>query len=120
MACRGADQPLRLGVALLRGAIEQMMTRENLTNPDRLANLLATVTPHMATTDTFSFPVVFDLGTQLSQLDSTRIQTFTMPTLGTGMEGDQSVVYVNWEAVEALQAAFDEESMTSFQPAPER
>lgn len=106
--------------ALLRGAIEQMMTRENLTNPERIASLLATVTPYMATTDTFSLPVVLDLGSQLSQLDSTRIQTFTLPTLGTGMEGSQSVVYVNWEGVDALRTAFDAESMTTFQPAPER
>ncbi len=97
-----------------------MMTRENLTNPDRMANVLATVTPHMATTDTFSLPVILDLGSQLSQLDSTRIQTFTMPTLGTGMEGSQSVVYGNWEGVEALREAFDQESMTAFQPAAER
>jgi LCP family protein required for cell wall assembly len=106
--------------ALLRGAIEQMMTRENLTNPERMADLLATVTPYLATTDTFSLPVALDLGPQLAQLDSTRIQTFTMPTLGTGMEGSQSVVYVNWEGVDAVRAAFDEDSMTTFEPAPER
>jgi len=106
--------------ALLRGAIEQTMTRENLTNPERIASLLAAVTPHMATTDTFSLPVLIDLGPQLSQLDAARIQTFTLPTLGVGTEGDQSVVRVNWEGVEALRAAFKQESMTTFQPAPER
>ncbi|WP_306232951.1 LCP family protein [Agrococcus beijingensis] len=106
--------------ALLRGAIEQLMTRENLTNPDRLATLFATISPHIATTDTFSLPVVYDLASQMAQLDSSRIQTFTMPTLGTGMEGSQSVVYVNWEGVEAIRTAFDEESMSGFAPAPER
>jgi polyisoprenyl-teichoic acid--peptidoglycan teichoic acid transferase len=106
--------------AFLRGAIEQLMTRENLTNPDRLASIFATVSPHMATTDTFSLPVVFDLASQMAQLDSSRVQTFTMPTLGTGMEGSESVVYVNWDGVEAIRAAFDEESMNSFAPAPER
>ena len=43
-----------------------------------------------------------------------------VPTLGTGTEGSQSVVYVNWEGVDEVRAAFDEESMTTFQPAPER
>lgn len=106
--------------ALLRGAIEQMMTRENLTNPERMANLLATVTPYLATSDTFSLPVALGLGPQLAQLDSTRIQSFTMPTLGTGMEGDQSVVYVNWEGVEEIREAFDQDSMSTFEPAAER
>ncbi|ROR65950.1 LytR family transcriptional attenuator [Agrococcus jenensis] len=106
--------------ALLRGAIEQMMTRENLTNPERMANLLATVTPHLATSDTFSLPDALGLGPQLAQLDSTRIQSFTMPTLGTGMEGDQSVVYVNWEGLEEIREAFDQDSMSTFEPAAER
>lgn len=106
--------------ALLRGAIEQLMTRENLTNPDRLADIFATVSPHMAMTDTLSLPVGVQLATQMAQLDSSRVQTFTMPTLGTGMEGSQSVVYVNWDGVEQIREAFDAESMTSFQPAPER
>ena len=106
--------------ALLRGAIEQLMTRENLTNPDRLAGILATVSPHMATSDTFSLPVVLELATQMAQLDASRVQTFTMPTLGTGMEGSESVVYVNWDGVEQVREAFDQESMTTFQPAPER
>ncbi|MCR8670059.1 LCP family protein [Agrococcus sp. HG114] len=106
--------------ALLRGAIEQLMTRENLTNPDRLATIFATVSPHLAMSDTVSLPVAIELATQMAQLDSSRVQTFTMPTLGTGMEGSESVVYVNWDGVEQIRAAFDEESMTSFSPAPER
>lgn len=106
--------------ALLRGALAQLMTRENLTNPDRMADLFATISPHMATSDTFSLSTAIDLGPQVASLDSSDVQTFTMPTLGTGMEGSQSVVYVNWEGVEEIRAAFDAESMTSFEPAPER
>ena len=106
--------------AFLRGLMSQLMTRENLTNPNRVADIFAQVSPHMATTDTFDLPTVVTLASQLAGIDNSSIQTFTMPTLGTGMEGSQSVVYVNWEGVEAVRAAFDEESMTTFEPAPER
>lgn len=106
--------------AFLRGLMEQLMTRENLTNPDRMADILAQVSPYMATSDTFSLPTVIELGPQLASLDSSDVRTFTMPTLGVGMEGSQSVVYVNWDGVEEIRAAFDEESMTTFEPAPER
>ena len=106
--------------AFLRGLMSQLMTRENLTNPNRVADIFAQVSPHMATTDTFDLPTVVTLASQLAGIDNSSIQTFTMPTLGTGMEGSQSVVYVNWEGVEAVRAAFDEESMTQFEPAPER
>ena len=106
--------------AFLRGLMSQLMTRENLTNPNRVADIFAQVSPHMATTDTFDLPTVVTLASQLAGIDNSSNQTFTMPTLGTGMEGSQSVVYVNWEGVEAVRAAFDEESMTTFEPAPER
>jgi polyisoprenyl-teichoic acid--peptidoglycan teichoic acid transferase len=106
--------------AFLRGLMSQLMTRENLTNPNRVADIFATVSPHVATTDTFDLGTVASLGTQMAGIDNSSINTFTMPTLGTGMEGSQSVVYVNWDGVEEIRAAFKEDSMTTFQPAPER
>lgn len=106
--------------AFLRGAFDQLMTRENLTNPNRMADLFASISPYIATSDTFSLPFVLGLAPSIAQLDSSDIRTFTMPTLGTGMEGSQSVVYVNWDGVEEIRAAFDEESMTDFEPAPEK
>lgn len=106
--------------AFLRGVFQQLMTRENLTNPDRVADIFAAVAPYVATSDTFTLPVVLGLAPSIAQLDGSDIRTFTMPTLGTGMEGSQSVVYVNWDGVEQIRAAFAEESMDAFEPAPER
>ncbi|SDS21442.1 LCP family protein [Agrococcus carbonis] len=106
--------------AFLRGLMTQTMTRENLTNPNRMADIFATVSPHVATTDTFQLGSSLPLAASLAGIDNSSINTFTMPTLGTGMEGSQSVVYVNWDGVEEIRAAFDEESMTTFEPAPER
>lgn len=106
--------------AFLRGMMSQLMTRENLTNPNRAADLFATVSPYMATTDTVDIGTVLSLAPSMAGIGNSNIQTFTMPTLGTGMEGSQSVVYVNPEGLADIQAAFDEESMTTFQPAPER
>nr|WP_277604035.1 LCP family protein [Agrococcus sp. ARC_14] len=106
--------------AFLRGLMTQLMTRENLTNPNRMADILATISPHVATSDTFDLGTVASLGSQLAGIGNSNIQTFTMPTLGTGMEGSQSVVHVNWDGVEEIRAAFDEESMTTFEPPAER
>ena len=106
--------------AFLRGMMSQLMTRENLTNPNRAADLFATVSPYIATTETVDLGTVLSLGPSMAGISNSNIQTFTMPTLGTGMEGSQSVVYVNQDGLAEVQAAFDEESMTNFQPAPER
>ncbi len=106
--------------AFLRGMMSQLMTRENMTNPNRIADIFATVSPHVATTDTVDLGTVLSLAPSLAGISGSEIQTFTMPTLGTGMEGSQSVVYINEDGLAEVQAAFDEESMTTFQPAPER
>nr|WP_274607058.1 LCP family protein [Agrococcus sp. KRD186] len=106
--------------AFLRGMMSQLMTRENLTNPNRAADIFATVSPYMATTDTFDLGTVVSLAPQLAGIDNSRIQTFTMPTLGTGMEGSESVVYVNEEGLAQVQEAFDQESMTDFTPPAEQ
>lgn len=106
--------------AFLRGMMSQLMTRENLTNPNRIADLFATISPYAATSDTFDLGTVIDLAPSLAGISGSQINTFTMPTLGTGMEGSQSVVYVNWDGVEEIRAAFDEESMTTFEALPER
>lgn len=106
--------------AFLRGMMSQLMTRENMTNPNRIADIFATVSPYVATTDTVNLGTALSLGPSMAGISGSQIQTFTMPTLGTGMEGSQSVVYINEDGLAQVQAAFDEESMTTFQPAPER
>ncbi|SFS03848.1 transcriptional attenuator, LytR family [Agrococcus baldri] len=106
--------------AFLRGMMSQLMTRENLTNPNRAADIFATVSPYMATSDTFDLGTVVSLAPQLAGIDNSRIHTFTMPTLGTGMEGSESVVYVNEEGLAQVQEAFDQESMTTFTPPAEK
>lgn len=106
--------------AFLRGMMSQLMTRENLTNPNRMADIFATVSPYVATSDTFDLGTVVPLAAQMAGIDNSHINTFTMPTLGTGMEGTQSVVYVNEEGLAGVQAAFDQESMTDYSPPPAR
>lgn len=106
--------------AFLRGMMSQLMTRENLTNPNRMADIFATVSPYVATSDTFDLGTVVSLASQMAGISNSNIETFTLPTLGTGMEGSQSVVYVNEDGLAAVQAAFDEESMTDFSPPSER
>ena len=39
-----------------------------------------------------------------------------MPTLGTGMEGSQSVVKVNWDEVPKIRAAFKDDTLDEYSP----
>ena len=108
--------------AFMRGALNGILAPEVLANPLRLASIIDSLSPHMATTDTMSTTQMVSLGAALVSANGGKppLQTFTMPTTGTGMIGDQSVVHVDWDGVELIQEAFKEDSMTSFTPPPPR
>ena len=108
--------------AFMRGALNGILAPEVLANPLKLASVIDSLAPHMATTDTLSTTEMAALGASLVTENGGRppLQTFTLPTNGTGMVGDQSVVQVNWDGVEEIREAFKADSMTSFTPPPPR
>ncbi|MGO3226786.1 MAG: LCP family protein [Agrococcus casei] len=108
--------------AFMRGALNGILAPEVLANPLKLADIIESLSPHMATTDTMSTTQMVSLGASLVSANGGKppLQTFTMPTTGTGMIGDQSVVHVDWDGVELIREAFAEDSMTSFTPPPPR
>ncbi|HLS15368.1 MAG TPA: LCP family protein [Beutenbergiaceae bacterium] len=104
--------------AYLAGLMDEMLSRDVLINPLKVNELASTMTPHMATTDTLGPRTVLNLGPSLVGLRSSDVNTFTVPTLGTGSEGGQSVVYPNWDGIEEIREALASGSMTDFEPAP--
>ena len=108
--------------AFMRGALNGILTPEVLANPLKLASIIDSLSPHMATTDTMSTTQMVSLGAALVTASGGKphLQTFTLPTDGTGMVGSESVVHVNWDGVEAVREAFKEDSMNSFTPPPPR
>lgn len=114
----GDYQRVRNQRAYLSGLMDRLLSREVLTNPLTVNELASTMAPHMATTDTLGPRVILNLGPSLAGLGSSDVNTFTIPTLGTGMEGSQSVVYPNWDGIDEVREALASGSMTGFEPAP--
>lgn len=91
--------------------VEQLATPEILANPIATRQAIGPLTNHLILDDGLDMFTLTSLA--LSLRDITAIHTYTFPTLGTGYEGSQSVVYPDWDEVvyvsESLRAdTFDE------------
>lgn len=114
-------QRVRNQRAFLRGVLDELMTPGNLANPFRIADIIETMAPFMATTEGLSTSSMVGLATEFLRAGGVPdIQMFTLPTGGTGTEGGQSVVYVDPGGLTAVREAFAQESMNDFEPPPDR
>ncbi|WP_169516480.1 LCP family protein [Gulosibacter molinativorax] len=100
----------------LKAVMAQAMSGETLTNPGKLNDLLGAVTPYVATDSSLNGSAMFDMAQSLTSVRMRDITTFTMPTNGTGMIGDQSVVYVNWDEMEVLREKFKTDELKNYNP----
>lgn len=104
--------------AFMRGMLNQLMSPDVLSNPFRIAELTDTMAPYIRRTDSLSSSEITSMGAYMVSASGGRpdINLFTLPTSGTGMIGDQSVVHVNWESVDVVREALKEDSMLDFEP----
>lgn len=116
----GDYQRVRNQQAFMRGALNGILSPSVLANPVQLSNIIDSLSPHMATTDTMSTTQMMSLGSSLVSASGGKppLNTFTLPTTGTGTVGDQSVVLVDYDGLAEVQAAFKEDSMSDFTPPP--
>lgn len=100
----------------LKAVMSQIISRDTLTNPGTLNDLLGAVTPYVATDSELNGQTMLGLGSQLTSIRTRDVRSFTMPTDGTGMIGDQSVVYVNWDEMETLREKFATDELVTYNP----
>jgi LCP family protein required for cell wall assembly len=100
----------------LKAVADKMLSRDVLTNPVTLNSLLDSVVPYVARDSELTVNAMVSLGTSLSSIKSSDITSFTMPTNGTGMEGSQSVVYLNEDELPTLQEHFKNDTLGTYDP----
>lgn len=108
----GDYQRVRNQQAFLSGVLQQLGDGAAV-DPVRVLRLAEAVSPHIAVDDGLSMAALVDLAMRLRG-GGTSIRFFTSPTLGTGWVGDQSIVRVDWDEVEALRAAFAEDTLDDY------
>lgn len=81
--------------AALRALVRQSLSSGTLSSPTRAYELVDTLTRYVGVDDTLTNTGLAQLAFGLRDLRSSAITFTTVPVTGTGMEGDQSVVYLD-------------------------
>lgn len=89
--------------ALLNALSDRVLSAGTLTNPVKVDRLLRAITKAITVDDGVTLEMLRTRLLELARLDASAF--FTMPNRGTGMEGAQSVVYVDERKARALSEA---------------
>jgi LCP family protein required for cell wall assembly len=114
----GDYQRVRNQQAFMKGLLSGVLNAETLTNPARIAALVNEVSPYVSVDSDFSISVLASLGYELRDVRVSDVTLFTMPTTGTGTRRGQSVVVVDEEQLDLIQAAFQSSTFMDYVPPP--
>lgn len=115
----GDYQRVRNQQLFIKAVMAQTLSRETLTNPVTISNLVNAVAPFMAVDSGLNSSYAISLGFELRDLRIDDVKFFTMPTLGIGSVGGQSIVKVDWDEVPKIQAAFKNDTLDTYTPPPQ-
>jgi len=79
----------------LRSLMRQTLSNGTLTNPVKLSRALEAITQNLSVDENFTTGEMRGLAVDMRGLRSSNVTFMTVPTKGTGMEGTQSVVYLD-------------------------
>lgn len=92
----------------LRSLMRQTLSNGTISNPLKLGRALDAITQNLSVDEEFTTKAMRDLALDMRGLRASSVTFMTAPTKGTGMEGSQSVVYLDdakgaalWKAVRA-------------------
>jgi len=100
----------------IKAVMAKVLSKETLTNPATISNLVSAIAPYMLVDDGLNSSYAVSLGLELRSIRVDDVRFFTMPSLGTGTEGGQSIVKVDWDEVPKIQKAFDDDTLDSYTP----
>lgn len=110
----GDYQRVRNQRAYLTGVAEKLLSRGTLLDPGRLQSTVKTITLYLLVDDGLDSSYLAGQALRLRGLRSADLVTFTAPTTGTGMEGEQSVVYLDEDGVADLAEHLRNDTMDAF------
>ncbi|MBC7442660.1 MAG: LCP family protein [Ramlibacter sp.] len=113
----GDFQRVRNQQLIISSLLTAAMHKSVLADPVKTSGLLETVTPFMAVDDGLNSTYLTSLAWALRDVREPQVTFFTMPTDGTGTSSDgQSIVYVDWVGLAAVQQGFQSDTLADYQP----
>ena len=111
----GDYQRVRNQQKFIKAVMDKTLSRETLTNPVTISNLVGAVAPFMAVDEGLNSAYAAGLGFEMANIRGDDVTFFTMPTLGTGMVGSQSIVRVDFDELAVIQGHFRADTLDQYE-----
>lgn len=112
----GDYQRARNQQAYMKGLISTLLSRDTLTSPTKISESVKRISPFVTVDAGVKSSYLASLGFGMRDVRSSDVRFFTSPTLGTGMEGTQSVVKPDWDGIEELRGHFRQDTVDEYVP----
>lgn len=112
----GDFQRVRNQQLFIKAVMKKTLTRETMTNPATISNLVGAIVPFMAVDKGLDSAYAAGLALDLRDLRADDVKFFTLPTLGTGTVKGQSIVRVDFDKLAQIKEHFKADTLSEFQP----
>lgn len=113
----GDFQRVKNQQAYVKGLARKILDTNVITDPGRVSGVFEAVSPYFARDEALTADLIIRIGGSLRNVTSEDLVFFTMPNLGTGTAGGQSVVLVDYDKVEIIRELLFEDRVHEF-PSP--
>jgi LCP family protein required for cell wall assembly len=111
----GDYQRVRNQQAVLRAIMNKLLSKDTLTNPNRIQDVIDKTSPYISVDDSFNFSEISKLGVSLRSLKTSDVTFATVPTAGVGWSADgQSIVLVDEKNMPALRTALKDDKLAEW------
>ena len=110
----GDFQRVRNQQAYVKGLAAKILDTNVIADSQRIKALFEAVSPYFARDEAFTADLIIRIGGSLRNVTSEDIMFFTMPNLGTGTRGGQSVVVVDMDEVEIIKGLLVEDRLHEY------
>jgi len=112
----GDFQRVRNQQAYVKGLAKKVLDTNLIQDSGRIKVLFEAVSPYFARDEALTADLIIRIGGSLRNVTSQDIMFFTMPNLGTGTRGGQSVVVVDEDELEVVKLLLAEDQLQAYQP----
>ena len=112
----GDFQRVRNQQAYVKGLAAKLLDTNVIADSGRIKALFEAVGPYFARDEALTADLIIRVGGSLRNVTSEDIMFFTMPNLGTGTRGGQSVVVVDFDEVEVIKGLLQADLLHTYTP----
>lgn len=110
----GDFQRVRNQQVFLSGLAKRMFDTNLVTDAQRVSSLFRAISPYFARDEALTADLMIGIGGSLRGVTSDDLGFFTLPSLGTGTRGGQSVVLVDFDQLEVVKQLLLEDRLNEY------